>query len=112
MIEEIKARTQEFCNAHGLRYDYFENGWFMVGQAAFRLQDVESLDELADILDQCNQEHKEIEQIKWEPGLLYQALHKIDDDPTKTAIEDELARVLNQEALDKIARVFYKYSHD
>ena len=115
-IETIKTRAHEFCVAHGLNYNYDENAKFVtIGQAGFWMEDIglsPSDEELTDVLNQCKQEHEQIEAIKWEDGLLYHALQNIYDDPVKSMIEDELGQVLNQEALDKVARVFWKYTHD
>jgi hypothetical protein len=117
-IETIKTRAHEFCNAHGLNYNYDEKATFVtVGQAGFWITEVGSdghpIDdgELDDVLNQCKQEHEQIEAIRWEDGLLYQALHNVGDDPVKSMIEDELGCVLSPEALDKVARVFWKYTH-
>jgi hypothetical protein len=113
MIETMKTRAQEFCLAHGLNYNYDSSVQFItVGQAGFWAEDVDSVDELGEVLNQCKQEHEEIEAVKWEKGLLYRALRRVGDDPVKSMIEEELGRVLNQETLDKVARVFWKYTHD
>ena len=113
MIETIKTRAREFCLAHGLSYNYDGDANFVtVGQAGFWIEDIGSVEELTDVLSECKQEHEQIEAIKWEKGLLYHALHNVGDDPTKSMIEEELGRVLPPEILDKIARVFWKYTHE
>jgi hypothetical protein len=44
----------------------------------------------------------------WEPGVIFNCLHHVNDERVMRAIEDDLAKLfkLDQEALDKIARVF------
>jgi len=106
----LKRRAKSFCDAHGLKYNYSESygGFIGIGQSGFWVSDA-SPDEVQSILEDCLTEHKKFEQVVWEPGLLYKALHDIDD-PIKSAIEDELGDVFDKKTLDKIARIFYKYT--
>lgn len=45
---------------------------------------------------------------KWEDGLLYEALHRVGDDPVKAEIERDLAEEFKDrpEILDRIAAIF------
>lgn len=67
---------------------------------------------------QAKAEEKEIEdeisKVRWKKGILYVALHRVGDDPVKGAIEDELGETFKEqpEVLNKIAQIFYKYTHD
>lgn len=105
----VSRRAEEFCRAHGIIFAS-DDGFITVGQSGFDVDDVRDEKELQSTLDQCLREHNEIEAISWKSGLLYDALHRVGDDPTKAGIEEELARILDKTALDKIARVFYKYT--
>ena len=109
--EDIKQRAQEFCTAHGLHYAHSsDNEWVSIGQAGFYVEDV-GPGELLDVLNECKKEHETIEKVEWEPGLIYKALHCVDDDPIKSGIEEELAQIFDADTLNKIARVFYKYTN-
>jgi len=108
-LEKVKKRAQEYCEAHGLYFHFNPNSHFItIGQSGFSLHnlDIEMVDA---ILDRCREEHEEIETVKWKSGLMSEALCHVDKGPTRTAIEDELSRVLDEHTLDKVARVFYKY---
>lgn len=122
-IRTIGLKAKAFCQSHGLNWDSSEDGWITVGQSGFNALDIDSNsidssskvgtfdeDQLRSELEQCLEEHKEIEAIEWRDGLLYECLYKVNDDPTKSAIEDELAALLPRDVLNKIARVFYKYT--
>ncbi len=111
--ENIKQRAQEFCTAHGLHYACSsDNEWISIGQAGFYIEDVGGPEELLDTLNECKKEHEAIEKVEWEPGLLYRALHRVGDDPIKSGIEEELAQIFDDDTLNKIARVFHKYTCD
>jgi len=110
--DRIKARAMEFCQAHGLQFVDEGDGNFAIGQSSFYVEGVMTEDELSKTLDECLNEHRDIENVTWKKGLLYKALEFVTEGPIRSAIEDELGAVLDKPALDKIARVFYKYTKD
>jgi len=109
---DIKEKVKAFCDSNGLRYEYIASArpCFVVGHSGFCASDVADEDELQQVLGQCLEEHKQIENVVWESGVLYNAL-SIDDGPARAAIEEELSRVFDRATLDKIARIFYKHTY-
>ena len=115
------SKVKEFCARHGLAF-VLQNPtedrscgephepYYSIGLSGFFDGDVETLEDLQATLEECLQEHREIANTKWRPGLLYQALHAVGDDPTKAAIEDEIGQSFDEETLDRIAQIFYKYT--
>lgn len=56
----------------------------------------------------------EVNEMVWEEGCIYNALHKVGDDPLKGMIEDEFEKEFKKEPkiLDRIADVFARCLKD
>lgn len=111
-IGEIVRISKAYCDAHGLRFGYYEpDGLATIGQSGFRIDDGITLIDLPTVLDICKHDHEEIDKVKWHPGVLQNALRRMgSDDVVRTIIESELAATLDDNVLDEIARIFYKHT--
>ena len=65
-------------------------------------------DQLAYDLENWQSYTKALTETKWEEGLLYDALHRVGDDPAKSSIEQDLAKEFKDrpEILNRIAAIF------
>ena len=121
MKDKVKTAIRQFCNAHGLLYaDDGVSDWITIGHVSVHFDDLDVLkgdvmDEVAllEILNECKIEHEKIENIEWDSGKMFDTLKALDGDrgtPIRSAIADELGQVLDQPTLNKVLRVFYKYT--
>ena len=117
MNAKLEKKVKEFCDLHGLKYkeaELFEGGEVVieVGESCFAECDIEGdvtwEAGVQSCLDNCLAEHNEIMAVTWEKGVFSRRIRLQPEDWNPEAIEKDLERVLDPEALNAIARMFYK----
>lgn len=114
--EEAKTIAEDFCKNKGVDFNWID--WpgnecdAIIGNACIYYNGYLERNDWLLNLQEAYEKHLEIENVKWDNGVLYNALHMVGDDPVKAAIEEDLASQLDKDTLDIIARIFYKHTID